>query len=67
MCLIPVFTFLVAALVGQEPFRWLRAVGIAVALAGASLLFWAERPELIRAHGVGNALMALNPKRNPPP
>lgn len=60
MCLIPVFTFAVAALVGQEKFGLVRAAGIAVALGGASLLFWAEEPELVRAHGFGNALMALN-------
>jgi len=60
MCLIPVFTFLVAAAVRQERFHWVRALGIGVSLVGASLLFWAERPELIAAHGVGNALMALN-------
>jgi len=60
MCLIPVFTFGVAALAGQERFGIVRAAGIAVALAGASLLFWAEQPELVRAHGFGNLLMALN-------
>lgn len=60
MCLIPVFTFGIAALAGQEPFKPARAVGIGVALVGASLLFWAERPELVRAHGFGNFLMATN-------
>jgi drug/metabolite transporter (DMT)-like permease len=60
MCLIPVFTFGIAAFAGQERFRAGRAIGIGVALAGASLLFWAERPELVRAHGLGNALMAVN-------
>jgi len=60
MCLIPVFTFAVAAAVGQERFRVGRLAGVLTALAGASLLFWYERPELARAHGLGNALMAVN-------
>jgi drug/metabolite transporter (DMT)-like permease len=60
MCLIPVFTFAIAAGTGQEPFRVSRALGVLVALAGASMLFWAERPELVRAHGLGNLLMVLN-------
>jgi len=60
MCLIPVFTFAIAALARQETFQPSRAIGIGVALVGASLLFWAERPDLIRAHGFGNLLMALN-------
>ncbi len=60
MCLIPVFTFAIAAAVKLEEFRWTRTIGLAIALLGASLLFWAERPELVREHGLGNALMALN-------
>lgn len=60
MCLIPVFTFAIALVAKQETFRPARAVGLAVALAGASMLFWAERPELVRAHGLGNAMMAIN-------
>jgi drug/metabolite transporter (DMT)-like permease len=60
MCLIPVFTFAIAALFRQEVFKLARAAGLMIALAGASLLFWAERPDLVRAHGLGNGLMALN-------
>lgn len=60
MCLIPVFTFAIAASARQEEFRWMRALGLLVALGGASLLLWAERPELVRAHGLGNFLMVLN-------
>lgn len=60
MCLIPVFTFAIAGLARQETFSPLRAVGIAVALAGASLLIWAERADLVRAHSFGNLLMAVN-------
>jgi drug/metabolite transporter (DMT)-like permease len=60
MCLIPVFTFAIAALFRQEEFKMARAVGLTIALAGASMLFWAERPELVQAHGFGNFLMTLN-------
>lgn len=60
MCLIPVFTFAIAAAVKQETFLPLRAIGLSIALFGASMLFWAERPELVSAHGFGNLLMALN-------
>ena len=57
MCLIPVFTFGIAALARQEPFRVGRAFGIGVALVGASLLFWAERRELIANRLVEQAKM----------
>jgi drug/metabolite transporter (DMT)-like permease len=60
MCLIPAFTFAIAALARQERLEVTRAVGLLVALTGASLLFWAERPDLVRANGLGNALMSLN-------
>jgi drug/metabolite transporter (DMT)-like permease len=60
VCLIPVFTFAIAAIAGQEAFRAQRAVGLGVALVGASMLFWAESSDLVRAHGFGNFLMALN-------
>ncbi len=60
MCLIPVFTFALAALAGQERLRAARAAGVVVALLGASALFWAQRPEIARLHLGGNLLMALN-------
>ena len=60
MCLIPVFTFAIAAAVKQETFHLSRAVGVLVALGGAGLLVWAQEPELARAHGLGNLLMAAN-------
>lgn len=60
MCLIPVFTFAIAAAVGQEVFQVSRALGVLVALAGAGLLVWAEEPDLAREHGLGNLLMAMN-------
>jgi drug/metabolite transporter (DMT)-like permease len=60
VCLIPVFTFAIAAFAKQESFVPLRAIGLAIALFGASMLFWAERPDLARAHALGNFLMSLN-------
>lgn len=60
MSLIPVFTFALAALAGQERFAPLRLLGILLALAGASSRFWAERPELARGHALGNLLMVGN-------
>lgn len=60
MGLIPVFTFAIAAIVKQETLRASRVVGVVLALAGASMLFWAERPELAREHAFGNLLMAAN-------
>jgi drug/metabolite transporter (DMT)-like permease len=42
MCLIPVFTYAVALLVGLEKARLLRVIGIAIALAGATPLLLAR-------------------------
>jgi drug/metabolite transporter (DMT)-like permease len=60
MCLIPVFTFAIAAAARHERFQPSRAVGVLVALFGVSMLHWAEAPELAREHGLGNLLMVLN-------
>ena len=60
MTLIPVFTFAIAASVGQERFSVLRAFGVLVALAGATLLLVGQAEGPIRGHGFGNLLMALN-------
>jgi len=60
MCLIPVFTFGIAAVVGQEKLCFGRASGILVALLGVSALFWAQEREIARDHLVGNLLMAGN-------
>src|SRR5262245_39697851 len=60
MCLIPVFTFVIAAGVGQERFHASRALGVGIALVGASMLFWAEEPDLASRHAFGNLLMAAN-------
>jgi drug/metabolite transporter (DMT)-like permease len=58
--LIPVYTLLIAVVVGQERFIAGRALGIAVALAGAAQLLFRKDPDLGRAHLVGNAMFALN-------
>lgn len=60
MCLIPVFTFGIAAAVGQERLRFGRASGIGVALLGVSALFWAQDREIAHEHLLGNLLMAGN-------
>jgi drug/metabolite transporter (DMT)-like permease len=60
MCLIPVFTFVLAAAVKQETFQASRAIGVLVALAGAAMLVWVGEPELGSEHGLGNLLMAMN-------
>jgi drug/metabolite transporter (DMT)-like permease len=60
MGLIPVFTFAIAALARQEEFRAGGALGVLVALFGASMRFWAEKPDLARENALGNLLMALN-------
>jgi len=60
MTLIPVFTFAIAAGVGQERFSLLRAFGVLIALAGATLLLVGQGEGPVRGHGFGNLLMALN-------
>lgn len=66
MTLIPVFTYALAVVVRQEPFRGRRAAGIAIALAGAALLVpmhvGAGRVEAGRNEGstLGNLLIVAN-------
>lgn len=60
MCLIPVFTFVLAALAGQERFAPSRGFGIALAFAGALWWIARERPELVRRHALGDGLMVAN-------
>lgn len=60
MCLIPVFTFVIAAAVKQETFQVSRMLGVLVALAGAALLVATGEPELASEHALGNLLMAMN-------
>jgi len=60
MCLIPVFTFALAALVGQEAYSVVRLVGVIIALAGLLPLLFAEGVHTLGRHGVGNLLMVGN-------
>jgi drug/metabolite transporter (DMT)-like permease len=60
MALIPVFTFGMAAAVGQERFSALRALGVAVALAGLLPLLFASGLHSLGAYGFGNLLMVAN-------
>lgn len=60
MCLIPVFTFAIALAARQERFAMRRGLGVALALGGALAWRLAERPDLVRAHALGNLLMVLN-------
>jgi drug/metabolite transporter (DMT)-like permease len=60
MGLIPVFTFVVAVAAGQERFSYLRALGVAIALAGASALRWAESDGAFAIDWIGLALLAGN-------
>jgi drug/metabolite transporter (DMT)-like permease len=60
MCTIPVFTFLIAALSGQERFGWLRGVGVVIALAGVLPLVLGEGVSLGGERALGNLLIAVN-------
>lgn len=60
VCLIPVFTFGIAALARQESLSLRRALGLAVALAGAMPLILARGEGFSSEHSLGNALMVAN-------
>jgi drug/metabolite transporter (DMT)-like permease len=60
MCLIPVFTFILAALARQEKLAPLRTLGVALSLCGGLVWFNAEDPELVSQYATGNLLMAIN-------
>jgi drug/metabolite transporter (DMT)-like permease len=60
MTLIPVFTFGIATVVRQERFSALRAVGVAVALAGSLPLLFSGGIGSLGAYGLGNLLMVAN-------
>lgn len=55
----PVFTLLTACIVNAERVRWLRFVGIALALAGAATLLFDKGRSLVESttEGYGNALV----------
>lgn len=60
MSLIPVFTFAIAATVGQERFSGMRALGVLVALGGTAPLLLTDGLNGLGAYGVGNLLMVAN-------
>lgn len=60
MCLIPVFTFLVALGLRQERLEPRRAVGVALALLAAVGWFLWEEPLVARRHLLGDLLMVAN-------
>jgi len=60
VCLIPVFTYGVAVVIGQERPVAMRLIGVAVALLGTMPLLLARGATLSGDHAVGNALMAVN-------
>jgi len=60
MSLIPVFTFTIAAAVGQERFSGMRALGVVVALGGTAPLLLTDGLNGLGAYGLGNLLMVAN-------
>ena len=60
ICLIPVFTFTVAALAGREAFHWRRALGVVVALLAALPLVLGRGVSLAPEHALGNLLLVGN-------
>lgn len=57
---IPVFTALVAIVLGREPVRVRRLVGIAIAFSGAALLVGVDRLSTSSDHLVGSAMILVN-------
>jgi drug/metabolite transporter (DMT)-like permease len=57
---IPVFAAFFAVVLGRERFRWSRALGIAVAMAGVLVLFDVRALSMTRAHLVGNLMCVVN-------
>ena len=57
VCLIPVFTFGIAAAVGQEYFSAVRLVGVIVALAGTLPLLFEDGLHSLGRYGLGNLLL----------
>lgn len=60
MCLIPVFTFILAAVFRMEVLQPVRVFGVLLSLAGGVVWFRAEDPQLVDQYLVGNLLMATN-------
>ena len=60
VCVIPVFTWVVAMALGQERPDLRRTLGVLLAFAGLAPLLFARGATLAAEHALGNALMALN-------
>lgn len=60
MCLIPVFTFTIAAAVGVETFSARRLVGVLIALGGTLPLLFDDGFHSLGRHGLGNLFMVAN-------
>ncbi|MFT4537665.1 MAG: drug/metabolite transporter (DMT)-like permease [Planctomycetota bacterium] len=60
ICLVPVFTYGIAAGIGQERFGARRALGIGLAFIGLCPLFMGRGATLIGEFAVGNAMIATN-------
>ncbi len=60
MCLIPVFTFALAAGVGLEAFSAVRLAGVTIALAAALPLLFEDGFHSLGRYGAGNLLMVAN-------
>lgn len=60
ICLIPVFTFTVAAMAGRERFSPRRAVGVVIALVAALPLVLGRGVSLAPEHALGNLMLVGN-------
>lgn len=60
MCLIPIFTFALAAAVRQEEFSVVRLTGVIIALAGTLPLLFEDGIRTLGRYGTGNLLMTAN-------
>jgi drug/metabolite transporter (DMT)-like permease len=60
ICLVPVFTFVLATTFGDERFDPLRMTGVLVALSGTIPLLLERGVPGLGRHGVGNLLMVAN-------
>ena len=57
---IPVFTAVFALLLGKEPARWRRLLGIAVAFCGVAILVGADKLSMSSDHLLGSGLVLIN-------
>ncbi|MFH0945959.1 MAG: DMT family transporter [Planctomycetota bacterium] len=60
ICLIPVFTYVMAILAGQERLKAKRCLGIGVALLATTMLFLERGDGQVGGHLLGNLLLLLN-------